>query len=134
MCHIAGEKEGERRVAVHRDAFAPSRMTIAKHRAVMVSPTYRRDLDLVVEAPEGSFAAFTIVWHDVINQIGLFEPVGTHSGHRRRGLGRAIMADGLRRLADLGATTAFVGTNAANPAAAGFEPFTTNRAWEKELS
>ncbi len=136
---LAGEEDLERRVAVHRDAFAPSRVTVAKHRAVMAAPTYRQDLDLVVEAPDGSFAAFTIVWHDPDNRTGLFEPVGTHSAHRRRGLGRAIMHEGLRRLADLGATTAFVGTNAANSASgalyasAGFRPFKTNRAWEKVL-
>lgn len=136
---LEGEGDIERRVAVHRDAFAPSRMTVAKHRAVMAAPTYRQDLDLVVEAPDGDFAAFTIVWHDPVNRIGLFEPLGTHSAHRRRGLGRAVIQEGLRRLAGLGATTAFIGTDAANPASAalyasaGFEPFKTNRAWAKVL-
>lgn len=38
--HLRGEADIERRVAVHRDAFAPSRMTAAKHRAVMGAPTY----------------------------------------------------------------------------------------------
>ena len=135
--HVAGEEDVERRVAVHRDAFAPSRMTVAKHRAVMASPSYRPGLDLVIEAPDGSFAAFAIVWHDPVNQMGVFEPVGCHSAHRRRGLGWAIMQEGLRRLAELGATTAFVGAEATNPASTalyastGFEPFKTSHAWEK---
>lgn len=117
--HVQGEIDIDRRVAVHRDAFAPSRMTPAKHRAVMRAPTYRSDLDLVVEAPDGSFAAFCIVWFDAVNRIGLFEPVGTHSAHRRLGLGKAILHEGLRRRRSLGAETAHVNSWLANgPSAA----------------
>lgn len=96
--HVRGPEDLDRRVAVHRDAFAPSRMTVEKHHRVMRAATYRQDLDLVVEAPDGSFAAYCIVWFDAANRIGLFEPVGCHSAHRRRGLGTAIMRKGLRRL------------------------------------
>ena len=105
---VRGEADLEARVAVHRDAFAPSRMTVAKHRRVMSLPTYRPDLDLVVVAPDGSFAAFTIVWLDSANRMGVFEPLGCHSAHRRRGLGTAILREGMRRLWDLGARTAHV--------------------------
>lgn len=106
--HVRGEEDLERRVAVHRDAFAPSRMTVEKHRRVMASATYRPELDLVVEAPDGSFAAYSIAWFDPINRLGVFEPVGCHSAHRRRGLARAVLYEGMRRLKDLGAHTAYV--------------------------
>ncbi len=105
---VAGEQELEQRVEVHRDAFAPSKMTVEKHRNVMHAPTYRSDLDLVVEAPDGSFAAYCLVWFDERNHLGIFEPVGCHSAHRRRGLTKAVMYEGMRRLRDLGATVAFV--------------------------
>jgi ribosomal protein S18 acetylase RimI-like enzyme len=124
---------------VHRDAFAPSRMTAAKHRAVMAAPTYRQDLDLVVEAPDGSLAAFSIVWFDEVNGIGVFEPVGTHSAHRRLGLGAAVMREGMRRLQALGAHTAYVNTGghtrAANALyeATGFELVDVNWMWKKAL-
>ncbi len=101
--HVAGDEDLEPRVTVHRAAFHPSRLTIAKHKAVMASPTYRTALDLVVEAPESGFAAYCIVWYDPENQIGLFEPVGCHPDYQRRGLGRAIMFAGLRALQQLGA-------------------------------
>ena len=39
------------RVNVHRAAFAPSRMTTTKHRAVMAAPTYRPELDLYFHQP-----------------------------------------------------------------------------------
>jgi mycothiol synthase len=130
----------EKRVDVHRAAFAPSRMTVAKHTAVMAAPTYRPDLDLAIVAPDGSFAAFTIVWFDEANRIGMFEPLGTHPDHQRRGLGRAIIAEGLRRLSEIGATTAYVDSLAGGPAsnllyaAAGFQVVDENISWTKVLA
>jgi ribosomal protein S18 acetylase RimI-like enzyme len=129
----------QRRVDVHRAAFAPSEMTFAKYQRVMTSPTYRPELDIVIRTDDESFAAFTIVWFDEANQIGLFEPVGTHPDHQRRGLGRAIMAEGLRQLNALGATRALVSTGPDNLEAnglyksAGFQVVDENVSWTKRL-
>jgi len=106
--HVEGEADVEQRVEVHLAAFAPSRMTAAKHRAVMRAPTYCSDLDLIVTAPDERFAAFCIVWFDEANGLGVFEPVGCHPDFQRRGLAKAVMTEGLRRLHGLGATTACV--------------------------
>jgi ribosomal protein S18 acetylase RimI-like enzyme len=103
--NVGGEEDLGARVAVHRDAFAPSKMSVEKHRRVMESPTYRRDLDIVAVAPDGTFAAFCIVWYDEANRNGLFEPVGCHSEHRQRGLASAVMCEGMRRVRVLGAAT-----------------------------
>ena len=72
-------------------------------------PLYRRDLDIVAVAPEGEIVAFTTVWYDDVTRSACFEPVGTMPAHQRRGLARAVMSEGLRRLQRLGATRAFVG-------------------------
>ncbi len=72
-------------------------------------PLYRRDLDLVAVAPEGEIVAFTTVWYDDVTRSAYFEPVGTMPAHQRRGLARAILSEGLRRLQRLGARRAFVG-------------------------
>lgn len=72
-------------------------------------PMYRRDLDLVVVAPDGELAAFCTVWFDDVTRTGMFEPVGTAPKHQKKGLGKAIMTEGLRRLQHLGATLACVG-------------------------
>ncbi len=71
-------------------------------------PLYRRDLDLVAVAPEGEIVAFTTVWYDDVTRSAYFEPVGTMPAHQRRGLGRAILSEGLRRLQRLSAQRAFV--------------------------
>ena len=109
--HVRGEEDVDLRVAVHRDAFAPyTSMTANKYRAIMNALTYRAELDLVVVAEDGSFASFCIVWYDEKNQFGVFEPVGCHPQHRRRGLTKTLMYEGLRRLKHLGATVASVGS------------------------
>lgn len=137
--HVVGEADLEARVAAHRAAFAPSRMTTTKHRAVMAAPTYRPDLDLVAVAPDGRFAAYCLAWFDAANRIGVFEPVGTAPDFRRLGLSRAVMQEGLRRLRALGARVAYVNTNgdnvAANPLydAVGFRVIDENHAWERRL-
>jgi ribosomal protein S18 acetylase RimI-like enzyme len=132
-------EELEARVDVHRAAFAPSRMTVEKHGRLLDLPGYSPDHDLVVEAPDGSLAAFTLVWWDPVARAGEFEPVGVHPDHRRRGLGRAVNVAGLHLLRRLGAIDAVVfsrQTNVASEmlyASAGFERLTTVRRWSRPL-
>lgn len=86
------------------------------YRNIQNAPLYRRDLDLVVIAPDGAITAFCTIWFDDVTRSAYFEPVATVPAHQRRGLGKAVLTEGLRRLQRLGATTAFVGglTQAAN--------------------
>jgi GNAT superfamily N-acetyltransferase len=72
------------------------------------APLYRRDLDIVAVAPEGEIAGFVTVWYDDVTRSGCFEPVGVVPEHQRRGLGKAMMSEGLRRVQRLGATQADV--------------------------
>lgn len=136
---LGGEDKLAARVAVHRTAFAPSRMTIAKHRSVRTAPGYRPELDLVAVTPEGTFGAFCIVWFDPTNRLGVFEPVGADPAWQWRGLARAVLTEGCYRLRALGATTAFVASYIHNtPAnalyeAVGFRLVGTDRRWEKAL-
>jgi mycothiol synthase len=78
------------------------------YKNVQCVPIYRRDLDIVAVAPDGELAAFCTVWFDDITRIAVFEPVGTHPAHQKRGLGKAVMSEGLRRAQKLGATLATV--------------------------
>ncbi|NIM95778.1 MAG: GNAT family N-acetyltransferase [Anaerolineales bacterium] len=77
---------------------------------VQRAPLYRRDLDIVAVSPEGDVASFCTVWFDDVTRTGVFEPVGTPIGYQRRGLGKAVMLEGLHRLKRLGATMAYVGS------------------------
>ncbi|MGD2148427.1 MAG: GNAT family N-acetyltransferase, partial [Anaerolineae bacterium] len=95
---------GEVRYAVE------NREDVSWYRNLQNAPLYRRDLDLVVIAPDGAVASFCTVWFDDVTRSGAFEPVGTVPAHQRRGLGKAVMCEGLRRLRRMGATAAYVGS------------------------
>jgi len=92
-------------------------MTLDSYRRLRSVPEYAHDLDLAAVSPEGTIAAYTIVWYDASTASGQFEPVGTRAAFRQRGLGRAVLLEGLRRLAARGARTAIVNTNEGNAAA-----------------
>jgi ribosomal protein S18 acetylase RimI-like enzyme len=106
---VSGPGEGSRRAEAHRDAFASSRVTGEAYLRLMHTPGYAADWDLLAEAPDGSVAAFAMVWPDAANGTGEFEPVGTRPAFRRRGLARALLLEGMRRLAAAGASSAVVG-------------------------
>ena len=85
-----GPDDLERRVEVHRAAFAPSTVVPESYTRVQAAPPYRYELDWVVEAPDGRFAAFALCWLDEENGVAELEPVGTHPDFRRLGLARAV--------------------------------------------
>ncbi len=86
--------------------------------AVMSKPGYDPQREIVAVTPDGRIAAFTAVLIDEVNRVGLFEPVGTHREFQRRGLARAVMISGMQEMRDRGMTTASVGYDVTNQAAA----------------
>jgi ribosomal protein S18 acetylase RimI-like enzyme len=114
---LAGRDEIPSRVDVHRAAFTPSKLTNEKYERLFTLPHYRAEDDLVVEAPDGSLAAFAMAWWDGDARVGEFEPVGTHPDHLRRGLARALLTSGVRRYADRGARVVQVYADTNNLAA-----------------
>ena len=83
----------------------------------MQSPVYVPEHEIFVMAPNGQVAAYCIIWTDELSKIGHFEPVGTHPEFQRKGLGKSLLFEGLRRLKAEGMTDADVCTNHDNAAA-----------------
>ena len=77
---------------------------------------FRAELDLVAVAPDGRFAAYVGIPYDEFNKHGIFEPVCTHPDHRQKGLAKAVMQEGLRRLRAWGAVDVVVETGDMIPA------------------
>jgi ribosomal protein S18 acetylase RimI-like enzyme len=98
-------------------------------------PLYRRDLDIVAAAPGGVIAGFCTVWFDDVTRAGYFEPVGVTPEHQGRGLGRALMHEGLRQLRRMGGSLGTVAgaSPAANAlyAAAMSQAYDLCQRWEK---
>ncbi|HZW03788.1 MAG TPA: GNAT family N-acetyltransferase [Anaerolineaceae bacterium] len=86
-----------------------NRNDVTWYRNIQTAPSYRRDLDLVAVAPDGSIASFCTIWFDDVTRSAYFEPVATVPAHQRHGLGKALLTEGLRRLQRMGCTRAFVG-------------------------
>jgi ribosomal protein S18 acetylase RimI-like enzyme len=108
---LAGEKEVESYVELHQSVFESKNMTVGWRARTLQHPGYKPELDLVVEAPDGSLAAFCICWFDEQSLTGQVEPMGSRQGFRQRGLGRIVIAEGLRRLHSLGAQNIYVETD-----------------------
>ena len=94
----------EAAVQAHLDAWAPSSYSAEAYDGVRRTASYRGDLHVLVEAPDGTMAASTIMWLDEANRAAEFEPVGTHPAYRRRGLGTALLLHGMQLARDAGAT------------------------------
>jgi mycothiol synthase len=104
---VLGEQEAEAVQAVHSGSFGRAWQS-GEYLKVMRSPAFHIDHELVVVAPDGRFAAYLIYWLDPVSKSGLFEPVGCHPDFQRRGLTRALMYEGMRRMVEQGMTTAVV--------------------------
>lgn len=102
-----GPEEANAIGALHAAAFG-STWNPGEYATLMGTFGYSADREWLVVAPDGALAGFTETWHDPISSTGLFEPVGTHPDHQRRGVGRALMAAGLRHMASVGLATAMV--------------------------
>ncbi|MBI1256917.1 MAG: GNAT family N-acetyltransferase [Chloroflexi bacterium] len=113
--NAAGEDEAEWVSEAHSSAFG-SNWTADEYLRVMRTPGFDIERELVVAAPDGRCAAFLIYWIDPVTRSGLFEPVGCHADFQRRGLTRALMVEGMRRMIARGAIDAIVLHTTDNPA------------------
>lgn len=103
------------------------------------SPSHNYDIHIIAEAEDGTFAAFAGLTVDETNRTATFEPVGTHPDHRRKGLAREVMYEGIRRLQKLGtADVVYVASWGTSPAGkfyadVGMAHYATQQAWKLEL-
>ncbi len=139
---ITTEDEIKQRAAMN--ILAGNEITFEKYKIMMEkSPTYRQDLDLTGLAPHGNVAGFCTVWYDAVSHIGIFEPYAVHPDHLRKGLGRSLLLEGMKRLKDLGAVSVFVDhggldSEESDPAlelnaAVGFQQAGRHYVWTKKL-
>ena len=91
------EADVEQLYAVHMSAFT-SKWTAEEYLRTMRTPGFDPARELVVVTPDGQLAAFLVYWPDPISKSGLFEPVGCAKEFQRRGLTRALMYEGMRRM------------------------------------
>jgi mycothiol synthase len=142
---LAGEDEVAGYVALHQAAFGSTNMAVEWRARTLEAPQYIPALDLVAAEADGTLAAFCICWlsqrgHDENgSNIGQIEPIGVRPDFQQRGLGRAILLEGLRRLQAHGATTALIDSDGENDpahslyASVGFRVANTVRKYRKDF-
>ena len=112
--------DGRLRAAVTHGAFRSDSdwgAYWARYAQFIGSTVYDGERDLFVRSPEGRGAAACTIWFDRVNAVGLFEPVATHPDYQRRGLGKAVMAEGMRRMKAAGMRRVILGFDPNNTAA-----------------
>jgi predicted N-acetyltransferase YhbS len=70
---------------------------------------YDPRLDLAVETEDGEVAGYALFWFDPVTKVGLVEPMRVEDAYQRRGLARALLTEGVDRLARRGARRLKVG-------------------------
>jgi ribosomal protein S18 acetylase RimI-like enzyme len=94
-------------------------------------------LDLAIRAPHGEVAGYALFWHDPVTEVGLVEPMRVEDAYQRRGLARAMLTEGLERLAQRGASRMKVGyeTDIARAlyTGAGFRVTSSDSTYRREL-
>jgi GNAT superfamily N-acetyltransferase len=109
--------EISKRAAAQREVWHPWTVgNVSDHDYVrlMRLPGYYRDLDVVAVTHDGVLAAYVNGWIDPINCIGDFGPVGALPAYRRRGLTRAVLLEGLRRMQARGMNRVCISTGVSN--------------------
>ncbi len=105
---VRSAQRGDDLVKVHRASWRPAGLPFAPGHAPSFSPgatssltaemltdveaawPYRRDLHIVVEAPDRVLAASCIAWLDPTTGTAAIEPLGVRPEYRRRGLASAL--------------------------------------------
>jgi ribosomal protein S18 acetylase RimI-like enzyme len=117
---VVGPAEAGARAAAEQDvwqSYTVGDVTGEQYAAFMEMPGYERELDVVAVDGDGVIAAYVNCWLDPVNHIGDLGPVGARPAFRRRGLTRAVLLEGLRRMRARGMDRACVSTGVTNAAA-----------------
>lgn len=94
-------------------------------------PNYRKDLNIVIIAPDGNFVSYAGTWFQPENRYAYVEPVCTDPDYRRMGLASAALFEGIRRCGELGAEVAYVGSDLPLYRSMGFQKLHTCNCWAK---
>jgi predicted N-acetyltransferase YhbS len=102
-------------------------------RRMQEAPNYRKDLNIVAVADDGTYAACSGVWFDR-NKVVYIEPVCTDPDYRRQGLGTATLFECLNRCIREGAKTIQIGSEQLFYKSMGYKLLFVINLWTKTLS
>ncbi len=111
-----GGAETEQRAAAQRDSYTgipeADTWSIRNIERMIQYRKFNEDFDLIAINADGMVGSYAVCEIDHVTKIGEFDPLGTRSGHRRKGLATAVIQEGLRRMKEKGMESAVVRTEA----------------------
>lgn len=117
VCTATAAGDVSERAAAQREVWQPwpvGNVGADDYTTLVRLPGYQPDLDVVAVARDGVIGAYANGWTDPVNRIGDFGPVGARPAYRRRGLTRAVLTEGLRRMQSAGMDRVCVSTGVSN--------------------
>jgi len=115
----------------HGDDPAMTSEELESRRRMFDTPKARRDLKIIVTAPDGDYASICGMFYEPTRRYAYVEPVATVPIYRHLGLGKAAVLEGIRRCAALGAEIAYVGSDQAFYQSMGFTKVHNTEGWVK---
>lgn len=103
---------------------------LAERRRMTSAPSQIPELNVLVVAPDGSYAAYCGAWTAPGTGYAVVEPVCTDPAHRRRGGASAAVLTALAHARALGAETAYVGSDLPVYRSLGFRPALGGAWWD----
>ncbi|MCR3955679.1 MAG: GNAT family N-acetyltransferase [Gudongella sp.] len=97
----------------------------------MKRPNVDLNLKIAIVAPDGNFVSYCGMWYDKRSDFAVIEPVATDPDYRRKGLGKAAVLEGIRRVGEMGARKVLVGSSQQFYYSIGMRPFSTASEWRR---
>jgi len=95
-------------------------------------PNFRKDLTMVIKAPNGDYVCYAGMWFDEQNKYAYTEPLATVPEHRGKGLATIAVTEAMKKTKELGAKYCFGGVPDFYKSI-GFETICFRERWEKVL-
>ncbi len=93
-------------------------------------PDFRKDLTMIIKAPNGDYACYLGMWFDDQNKYAYTEPLATVPEHRRKGLATIALTEAMKKTKELGAKYCFGGVPDFYKSI-GFETICFREEWKK---
>lgn len=111
----------------------PPEIDLEKRRKQQSVPSYRKDLNIIIVAPDGNYVSYAGTWFEEKNKFAYVEPVCTDPDYRRMGFAKTALFEGIRRCGEFGAKVAYVSSVLPLYQAMGFSKIFTCNCWIKYL-
>lgn len=96
----------------------------------MLRPNVDLKLKIAVVAPDGNFVSYCGMWYDEAAGYAVIEPVATDPAYRKMGMGKAAVLEGIRRVGEMGAKIAYVGSSQQFYYSIGLRPYASATIWK----